>query len=91
MAAMERPGQHRHVEMTPIITLPPEAVTPTRGVPVTMVVNMRPLRASEPTEDAVELDYWPEGIDYDKWAPIARPASGGAFANPLDFLDLPED
>ncbi len=91
MAAMERPRQHRRFDVTPLIVLPPEAVAPTRGVPVTMVVNMRAVGASEATEDALELDYWPAGIDYDKWAPLARPAPTGTFADPLDFLDLPDD
>lgn len=82
---------HTGVHMTPLIALPLEAVPPTRGVPVTMVVNMRPAHVNGATEDAVGSDYWPVGIDYDKWAPIARPAPDGTFADPLDFLDLPED
>ncbi len=78
--------------MAPLIALPPDATPPTRGVPVTMVVvNVRSTDASEATEDAVELDYWPAGIDYAKWAPLAQPAGAGTFADPLDFLDLPDE
>lgn len=77
--------------MTPLVAVPPQAVPPTRGVPVTMVLTMRPASLAEPTEDAVEIDYWPAGIDYDKWAPIAQPSPAGSFADPLAFLDLPED
>lgn len=78
--------------MAPLIALPPDATSPTRGVPVTMVVvNVRPTNALEATEDALELDYWPAGIDYDKWTPLHQPAPAGTFADPLDFLDLPDE
>ncbi len=74
--------------MTPLIALPPDATSPTRGVPVAMVVVSVPgSRPHEATEDALEMDYWPAGIDYDKWAPLAQPAANGTFADPLDFLD----
>jgi hypothetical protein len=31
---------------------------------------------------------WPNGIDYERWAPIVRPAPREAFADPLDLLDM---
>ncbi len=83
MADKEGPGD---VDMTPLIALPPAAMPPTRGVPVAMIVNMRKAITNEATEEMAELDYWPAGIDYDKWAPLAEPAAAGTFADPLDFL-----
>lgn len=88
--AAEQATMREGIDMTPLIALPPEVAAPTR-VAATMVVYMRPPRTGEPTEELVGSDYWPDGIDYDRWAPIAQPSPVGAFADPLDFLDLPED
>jgi len=77
-------------DMTPLVALPPQAVSPTR-VGITMAIRETKSQRLATTEWTTDSYDWPEGIDYDKWAPIARPAPAGAFADPLDFLDLPED
>jgi hypothetical protein len=74
--------------MTPLVVLPPQAVTPTRGsTPVTVSFTYE----AEQTEETARGGYvWPEGIDYSSVS-VPKPDSRDGFLDPLDVLELIDD
>jgi hypothetical protein len=81
--------------MTPVLDPPRRAKRSTEAA----AVNLDRILVETIDEVAVEGDstswldskFWPEGIDYDKWAAVVRPSSRSAFADRLDIVDLAED
>jgi hypothetical protein len=81
--------------MTPVLDPPRRAKRSTESA----TVNLDRILVETIDEVAVEGDsmswfdsnFWPEGIDYDKWAAVVRPSPRSAFADRLDIVDLTED
>lgn len=83
-------------EMTPVLDLPTIATLSTESAAVSMEAGAIFSTAIEPRPEADEpmsfdTNYWPEGIDYARWAVVAQPSPRRAFADRLDIVVLAED
>jgi hypothetical protein len=72
--------------MTPVVDLPRE-YRPSTGAS-TIAVEAVYFESDEDLSPELPLANWPEGIEYERWADVVRPAPRGAFADPLDLADL---
>lgn len=78
--------------MTPVLD-PPKIATPSTGSAALSLVEAIFSTEVEPQPEADEAsmldsNYWPEGIDYEKWSAVAQPSPRSAFADRLDIVDL---
>jgi hypothetical protein len=80
--------------MTPVLDPPKIATRSTGSAAVTLssvaFVDVQPQPEVEPT-DWFDSSVWPEGIDYERWAAVVKPAPREAFADRLDVVDLLAD
>jgi hypothetical protein len=56
-----------------------------------MVVTIEEVAVEGDSTSWLDSNFWPEGIDYDKWATVVRPSPRSAFADRLDIVDLAGD
>ncbi len=79
--------------VTPVLDPPKRAIRSTMSAAINMDAGAVVV-GNDPAEDDeltwLDSNLWAEGIDYERWAPIADPSPGSAFADRLDFLDRPE-
>jgi hypothetical protein len=79
--------------MTPVLDPPKRATRSTESAAVSLETSaiFSTVIELQPEGDAtsgLDSNYWPEGIDYDRWAGVARPSPRSAFADRLDVVDL---
>jgi hypothetical protein len=82
--------------MTPVLDAPTIATVSTESAAVSFEVEETFSTIAEPRPEAdepmsLDTNYWPEGIDYARWAAVAQPSTRSAFADRLDIVVLAED
>jgi hypothetical protein len=81
--------------MTPVLDPPRRAKRSTESAAVNLgrfvVVAINEVAVEGDSTSWLDSNFWPEGIDYDKWSAVVRPSPRSAFADRLDIVDLAED
>ncbi len=80
--------------MTPILDPPRQAIRSTKSAAVnveTCAVSTVHELAEADSTSWLDSNYWPEGIDYDRWGAVVKPSPRSAFADRLDVVDLLDD
>jgi hypothetical protein len=86
----------KETKMTLVLDPPKMATRSTESAAVTLESTAVVLTLVGPYPEADEAscldpNYWPEGIDYEKWSAVVQPAPASAFADHLDVVVLLDD
>jgi len=82
-------------KVTPVLDPPLRATRSTKSAAVSLetltVTTVSESPAEGDSSSWLDTNYWPEGIDYEKWSAVVRPSPRSAFADRLDIVVLAED